>query len=118
MGIGLSGRISMTFTRETASALEAIVSAVQEIRSATPNTELTETSPGSVGETDVANLVGCSRQNIRKLMLTHSLTQQPFRLWCMKARKTSGTCVRCWTDLPKPRSATLIARSSKSPKSS
>lgn len=67
----------MTFTRETASALEAIVSAVQEIRSATPNTELTETSPGSVGETDVANLVGCSRQNIRKLMLTHSATFPP-----------------------------------------
>jgi hypothetical protein len=37
-----------------------------------PGAELVEASPDFVGLTDVADLVGCSRQNIRKLMLTHS----------------------------------------------
>ena len=38
---------------------------------AIPDAELTEVSPDFVGLTDVADLVGVSRQNMRKLMLNH-----------------------------------------------
>jgi hypothetical protein len=52
--------------------MNAIFSVVQKVRTAIPVAELVEASPDFVGLTDVADLVGCSRQNIRKLMLTHS----------------------------------------------
>lgn len=44
------------------------------VRNAIPGAELVEASPDFVGLTDVADLIGCSRQNIRKLMITHSAT--------------------------------------------
>lgn len=69
VGVGQQGRIALAFTRKAASASEAIVSAVQEVRGAIPGVELVEASPDFVGLTDVADLVGCSRQNIRKLMI-------------------------------------------------
>ena len=57
-----------------ADALEAIVSAVQAVKGAIPGAELIEASPDFVGLTDVADLVGCSRQNIRKLMISNPET--------------------------------------------
>lgn len=74
VGIGQQGRIALAFTREASSAVEAIVSAVQEVRSAIPGAELAEASPDFVGLTDVADLIGCSRQNMRKLMLSNAAT--------------------------------------------
>jgi hypothetical protein len=74
VGIGQQGRIALDFTREAASALEAIVSAVQAVKSAIPGAELVEASPDFVGLTDVADLVGCTRQNIRKLMISNLAT--------------------------------------------
>ncbi len=43
---------------------------MQEFRDAIPGEELVEASPDFVGVTDVADLIGCSRQSIRKLMVT------------------------------------------------
>ena len=74
VGIGQQGRIALDFTREAADALEAIVSAVQAVKGAIPGAELIEASPDFVGLTDVADLVGCSRQNIRKLMISNPAT--------------------------------------------
>lgn len=74
VGIGQQGRIALGFTREAANALEAIVSAVQAVKGAIPGAELVEASPDFVGLTDVADLVGCSRQNIRKLMISNLAT--------------------------------------------
>lgn len=71
VGIGQPGRIALAFNRESGSAFEAITSAVREVRTAIPGAELVEASPDFVGLTDVADLMGCTRQNIRKLMLTH-----------------------------------------------
>ena len=65
VGVGQQGRVALDFTREAANALEAIVSAVQAVKDAIPGAELVEASPDFVGLTDVADLVGCSRQNIR-----------------------------------------------------
>ncbi len=41
------------------------------MRSAVPSARLIEVAPDLVGLTDVAEIVGVSRQNMRKLMLAH-----------------------------------------------
>ena len=74
VGIGHPGRIALDFTREAASALDAVVSAVHAVKAAIPGAELVEASPDFVGLTDVAELFGCTRQNIRKLMLGNRAT--------------------------------------------
>ncbi len=74
VGVGQPGRVGLDFTREAPDALEAIVSAVHAVKRAIPGAELVEASPDFVGLTDVAEIVGCTRQNIRKLMLGNLAT--------------------------------------------
>ena|SRR5690606_25063739 len=74
VGIGQKGRIALAFNREAANALDAVVSAMKAVKAAIPGAELVEASPDFVGLTDVAELVGCTRQNIRKLMITNLAT--------------------------------------------
>lgn len=72
IGIGVPGAIGMLFTREAESAQQAIISAIADVRRALPDAELTEVSPDLAGLSDVADLVGVSRQNMRKLMVNHA----------------------------------------------
>lgn len=72
VGIGQPGRLALEFTREADSADTAVRSALADVRSAVPTARLIEVSPDLVGLTDVADIVGVSRQNMRKLMLAHS----------------------------------------------
>lgn len=74
LGIGLPGRIALAFTRESRTAREALASAIRAVRKATPGAVLVEASPDLVGLSDVASLIGCSRQNMRKLMQNHPAT--------------------------------------------
>ena len=74
IGTGQPGRIALDFTREARSVKEAIVSALRDVKKAIPDAELIEVTPDFVGLTDVAELVGVSRQNMRKLMLAHPTT--------------------------------------------
>ena len=69
IGVGQAGRIALNFDREAESAFAAIASAVVAVKRAIPDAKLVEATPDLVGLTDVAELVGCSRQNMRKLML-------------------------------------------------
>ena len=62
----------MRFTREAESAKRAIISALEDVRKVIPDARLIEVGPDLVGLTDVAELLGVSRQNMRKLMLTHA----------------------------------------------
>lgn len=71
IGTGKPGRIALEFAREARSAKEAIVSALRDVKRAIPDAELIEVTPDFVGLTDVAELIGVSRQNMRKLMLSH-----------------------------------------------
>ena len=71
-GVAQPGRIALDFTREGASAQAAITSALADVRKAIPDAKLIEVSPDLVGLTDVAELVGVTRQNMRKLMLSHA----------------------------------------------
>jgi predicted DNA-binding transcriptional regulator AlpA len=74
IGIGQPGRIALDFTREARSVKDAIISALRDVKTAIPEAELIEVTPDFVGLTDVAELVGVSRQNMRKLMLAHPTT--------------------------------------------
>ena len=70
-GIGQPGRLALEFTREAADAQAAVRSALADVRRAVPSARLIEVAPDLVGLSDVAGIVGVSRQNLRKLMLTH-----------------------------------------------
>lgn len=74
VGVGVPGRVALEFTREAESAEAAVRSALVDVRSALPTAQLIEAAPDLVGLTDAAELVGVSRQNMRKLMLAHSGT--------------------------------------------
>ncbi|MHA7685554.1 helix-turn-helix transcriptional regulator [Cupriavidus sp. PET2-C1] len=71
VGIGQPGRLALEFTREAADAEAAVRSALADVRRAVPSAKLIEVAPDLVGLSDVAEIVGVSRQNMRKLMLAH-----------------------------------------------
>jgi predicted DNA-binding transcriptional regulator AlpA len=68
IGTGKTGSIALDFIREADSAYDAINSALQNIKTAIPEAKLIEATPDIVGLTDVAEILGCSRQNIRQIM--------------------------------------------------
>lgn len=67
IGTGQAGRLALDFTREAASAIEAITSAIDDVKRVIPTAILIEATPDLVGLTDIAEIMGCSRQNIRKI---------------------------------------------------
>ncbi|CAG2152870.1 hypothetical protein LMG26411_04288 [Cupriavidus numazuensis] len=69
VGTGLLGRVALSFVREADSAKAAMVSALSDARRAMPSATLIEAVPDLVGLTDIADAVGMSRQNMRKLMI-------------------------------------------------
>ncbi|MGF6725153.1 hypothetical protein P3T43_004524 [Paraburkholderia sp. GAS41] len=72
IGVGQPGRIALVFAREGATALAALMSALEDVKRALPGARLVEAAPDFVGLTDVADVAGVSRQNMRKLMLSHA----------------------------------------------
>ncbi len=77
VGLGLQGRVALSFTREATSAQEAVASAIADVTKAIPGAKLIEATPDYVGITDIAGFVGCSRQNIRKILIDNSLAPTP-----------------------------------------
>jgi hypothetical protein len=77
IGIGQPGRIALQFSREASSANEAIISAIGDVKKAITDAQLTEATPDLVGITDIAELLGFSRQNIRKLHASGKPVDQP-----------------------------------------
>lgn len=77
IGTGKKGYIGLNFIRESSSAYEAISSAIKNIKKAIPEAILVEAAPDLVGVTDVANLLGCTRQNIQKLIAKDNSTCPP-----------------------------------------
>jgi len=72
VGIGQARRLALEFTRQADSADAALRSALSDVYNVIPTATLIEAAPDLVGLTDVAEWVGVSRQNMRKLMLSHS----------------------------------------------
>lgn len=74
VGVGQPGRIALEFVREAQSAEAALMSALADVRRAIPTAKLIEAAPDFVGLTDVADAVGVTRQNMRKLMVSHAMS--------------------------------------------
>lgn len=72
VGVGQPGRLALAFIRESPTAKEAIESALKDVCRVLPGARLIEATPDLVGLSDVAEIIGVSRQNMRKLMLAHS----------------------------------------------
>jgi len=72
IGVGRPGRLALEFTREATDAPAAMRSALADVRRAAPDARLIEAAPDLVGLTEVAEIAGVSRQNMRQLMLAHS----------------------------------------------
>lgn len=72
VGLGVPGKVALEFTREAPGAQQAVLSAIKDVQRALSGALLTEAAPDFVGLTDVAEIIGVSRQNMRKLMLSHS----------------------------------------------
>jgi len=68
VGVGQKGRLALSFLREADSAGEAVLGGITDVRCALPHAELIEASPDFVGLTDIADMLGVSRQNVRKLI--------------------------------------------------
>jgi hypothetical protein len=66
IGIGKRGAIALNFSREAVSAQDAVQSAIANVNKAIPGVELIEIAPDIVNLADMADLLGCSRQNLRK----------------------------------------------------
>ena len=71
IGVGQSGRIALQFTRVAENAFDALLSAIKDVKRAIPDAKLIEATPDLVGLSDIAEILGFSRQNIRKLMLNN-----------------------------------------------
>lgn len=71
IGIGQKGRIALQFTRASDNAFNAVTSAIKDVKKAIPNAKLIEATPDLVGLSDIAEIMGFTRQNMQKLMSTH-----------------------------------------------
>ena len=63
--MGQQGRIALDFNRESRSAYHAIRSALRDVKKAIPKATLIEATPDFFGLTDVAEILGFTRQNMR-----------------------------------------------------
>jgi predicted DNA-binding transcriptional regulator AlpA len=77
IGIGKKGYIALNFIREADSAFEAISRAIEEVHRVIPGAEIVEASPDFAGVTDIAKLLGCTRQNINKLLSKENSSPPP-----------------------------------------
>ena len=66
VGVGRLGMIGLDFTREAACAEDALRSAIRNVRIAIPGAELVQAGPDLVGLTEMADIFGFSRQNMRR----------------------------------------------------
>ena len=77
IGTGQVGSIALEFVREAESAAAAVNSAIANVKDVIPGAELIEVKPDLVGLTDVAEILKCSRQNIRKYMIGYADFPKP-----------------------------------------
>ena len=66
--------MALAFTREASSAEVALMTALADVHTGIPKAQLIEVAPDFVGLTDVAEAIGVTRQNMRKLMVSHAAT--------------------------------------------
>jgi predicted DNA-binding transcriptional regulator AlpA len=78
VGVGRPGMVGLDFARDAESAEAALRSAIDDVVRAIPRTVLVQAGPDLVGLTDVAKILGFSRQNMRKYAAGLSGAKHPF----------------------------------------
>ena len=68
VGLGQHGSVGLDFCRHADSAPAALASAIRDVRRAIPRARLIEAAPDLIGLSEIAALLGCSRQNARKIV--------------------------------------------------
>lgn len=68
IGTGIPGRLALDFDRVATDADSALRSAVADVQRAIPGARLIEAGPDYVGLSEIAELLGISRQAMRKIM--------------------------------------------------
>lgn len=66
IGVGRPGSIALDFSRQAPTAEHALRTALDDVRRAIPGAVPTEAAPDMVNLSDLADMVGCTRQNMRK----------------------------------------------------
>lgn len=77
VGTGHPGRIALEFCREAEDAEQAIDSAINNVVAAIPGAELIEAAPDFAGLTEIAEIIGISRQALRKQVLSRKDFPRP-----------------------------------------
>lgn len=77
VGIGVTGRVALNFIREADTAEEALLSALKDVSGTIQGALLVEAAPDLVGLSDIAELLGVSRQYIRKVMVSREAFPAP-----------------------------------------
>lgn len=80
IGVGRAGMIGLDFTRSAFSADEALQSAIRGVAQAIPGAALVQAGPDLVGLSEMADLFGFSRQNMRKYATGQASTPAAFPL--------------------------------------
>lgn len=78
IGVGEKGNIALNFIREAETAYQAIHSAINDVRAVIPQATFSEAKPDLVGISDIAELIGCTRQNVRKLLKNDASSPSPY----------------------------------------
>lgn len=66
--VGKKGSISIDFIREAPTAYDAVSSAIKQVKSVIPHSDLVHISPDIVGTRELSEIFECSRQNILKYL--------------------------------------------------
>lgn len=80
VGVGQHGMIGLDFNRSAHSAEAAIRSAIKNVVDAIPGATLVQAGPDLVGLTEMAEIFGFSRQNMRKYATGQSGAREAFPL--------------------------------------
>ncbi len=78
MGIGKAGYLAADFTRGSITAYEAIKTAIKAVTDAIPHAKLIKAGPYIANLSEMANLFGCTKQNLSKYARGESLKKESF----------------------------------------
>jgi hypothetical protein len=80
VGVGRAGMIGLDFSRSAESAEKALRSAIRDVHKAIPGAMLVQAGPDLVGLTEMADIFGFSRQNMRKYATSQAGAREGFPL--------------------------------------
>lgn len=88
--VGKKGSIAIDFIRESESAYDAVFSAIKQVKSVIPQSDLVSIFPDIVGVKELAEIFECSKQNIQKYTYKESFPNAFYKrssqsLWYLEA---------------------------------